>query len=200
MPKLGMEPLRRRALIDAVICEIGAAGSLDVTVGRIARRAGMSPGLAHHYFGSKEQMFLAAMRHILGLYGAQVRSAIARARDPRARVSAIVEASFHPANFARETVAAWLNFYVYAQTVPEAQRLLRIYSRRLHSNLMAALLGLTGRAEADRLTRIVGSLIDGFYIRGALHEAALSRREIVALIESVVDNHLEEAACASPTS
>ena len=48
MPKLGMEPIRREALVKATIAEIGAAGSLDVTVSQIARRAGMSSALAHH--------------------------------------------------------------------------------------------------------------------------------------------------------
>ena len=65
MPKVGMEPIRRDALVKATIAEIGAAQSLDVTVGQIARRAGMSSALAHHYFGGKDQIFLAAMRYIL---------------------------------------------------------------------------------------------------------------------------------------
>lgn len=48
MPKIGMEPLRRRALIDAAILAIGERGSLDVTMSEIAGRAGVSPALAHH--------------------------------------------------------------------------------------------------------------------------------------------------------
>ena len=69
MPKVGMEPIRRQALIDATILEIGEVGSLEVTVGRIARRAGVSSGLAHHYLGGKDQILLAAMRHILKIFG-----------------------------------------------------------------------------------------------------------------------------------
>ncbi len=80
MPKVGMEPIRKAALVKATIAEIGLAGSLDVTVSQIAKRAGMSSGLAHHYFGSKEDIFLAAMRHILTLYGAEVRGALALGR------------------------------------------------------------------------------------------------------------------------
>ena len=38
MPKVGMEPIRRSALVQATIAEIGAAHSLDVTVGQIAKR------------------------------------------------------------------------------------------------------------------------------------------------------------------
>jgi len=65
MPKVGMEPLRRASLIEATISEIGTRGSLDVTVSQIAKRAGMSSALAHHYFGGKDQIFNAAMRQIL---------------------------------------------------------------------------------------------------------------------------------------
>ena len=83
MPKLGMEPIRKAALVKATIVEIGRAGSLDVTVSQIAKRAGMSSALAHHYFGSKEEIFLAAMRHILSLYGAEVRGALAAADGPQ---------------------------------------------------------------------------------------------------------------------
>ena len=34
MPKIGMEPLRKDALIRAAIVEVGTMGSLDVTVGQ----------------------------------------------------------------------------------------------------------------------------------------------------------------------
>jgi TetR/AcrR family transcriptional repressor of bet genes len=97
MPKLGMEPIRKEALVKATIVEIGRVGSLDVTVSQIAKRAGMSSALAHHYFGSKEEMFLAAMRHILTLYGAEVRGALVAAEGPEGRIRAILRASFSPA-------------------------------------------------------------------------------------------------------
>lgn len=171
MPKLGMEPIRKAALVKATITEIGRAGSLDVTVSQIAKRAGMSSALAHHYFGSKEQIFLAAMRHILTLYSAEVRGALAAAEGPKGRVQAIVRASFATSSFRREVVGAWLNFYVLAQTLPEARRLLGVYQRRLQSNLVHSLRPLVGlRAEA--VARALGAMIDGVYIREALKAGA----------------------------
>ena len=167
MPKLGMEPIRKAALVKAAIIEIGRVGSLDVTVGQIARRAGMSTGLAHHYFGSKEGMFLAAMRHVLTLYGTEVRGALHLARTPEERLRAILVASFSPTNFRREVVGDWLNFWVLAQTQPEARRLLGIYQRRLRSNLLVALRPLTG-AQAEPLADGLAALIDGLYLREVL--------------------------------
>lgn len=167
MPKVGMEPIRKAALVQATILEIGRSGNLDVTVSQIARRAGMSSALAHHYFGSKEQMFLAAMRHILTLYGAEVRGALAVSEGPRARLEAIVRASFAASSFRREVVGAWLNFYVLSQTVPEARRLLTVYQRRLRSNLLPPLRALVG-ARAEAVAEALGAVIDGVYIREAL--------------------------------
>ena len=190
MPKLGMEPIRKAALVKATIAEIGRAGSLDVTVSQIARRAGMSSALAHHYFGNKEQMFLAAMRHVLSLSGAEVRGALATAEGPRARLSAIVRVSFAATSFRREVVGAWLNFYVLAQTVPEAKRLLRVYQRRLRSNLLAELRPLVGE-RALGVADGVGALIDGVYIREALSDrapdGAAAARIVLAYLEAKVD-------------
>lgn len=167
MPKLGVKPIRKEALVKATILEIGRTGSLDVTVSQIAKRAGMSSALAHHYFGSKEEMFLAAMRHILTLYGAEVRGALAVAEGPEGRVRAILVASFSPSNFRREAVGAWLNFWVLAQTVPEAKRLLAIYQQRLRSNLTSALRTLAG-SRAPEIAESLGALIDGLYLREVL--------------------------------
>ncbi len=171
MPKLGMEPIRKEALVKATITEIGRTGSLDVTVSQIAKRAGMSSALAHHYFGSKEDIFLAAMRHILTLYGAEVRGALATTTTPQARLNAILAASFSASNFRREAVSAWLNFWVLAQSVPEAKRLLAVYQRRLRSNLLACLRPLAGD-RAEQVADGLGALIDGLYLREVLKSGA----------------------------
>jgi TetR/AcrR family transcriptional repressor of bet genes len=167
MPKLGMEPIRRAALVEATIAEIGSTGSLDVTVAQIARRAGMSSALAHHYFGGKEQIFLAAMRHTLTVYAAGVRDALAMATGPRARLEAVVRASFAGTNFRRDVVAAWLNFYVLAQVSTDARKLLSVYQRRLRSNLTHDLRPLVG-GRAPVVADRIAALIDGVYLRQSL--------------------------------
>mgnify|MGYP003323842852 FL=1 len=167
MPKVGMEPIRRAALVKATIAEIGEAGTLDVTVSQIAKRAGMSSGLAHHYFGGKDQIFLAAMRHTLALYAAEVRGALSLACTPQDRIGAIVRASFSPSNFQRDVIAAWLNFYVLAQSSQQARHLLGIYQRRLQSNLIFALRPLVGSRSVDVAEQLAG-MIDGLYLRQSL--------------------------------
>lgn len=192
MPKLGMEPIRKAALVKATIVEIGKTGNLDVTVGQIARRAGMSTALAHHYFGGKEAMFLAAMRHILTLYGAEVRGALAMCRSPQARMDAILVSSFTPTNFRREVVGAWLNFYVLAQSVPEARRLLGIYQRRLRSNLIHSLRPVVGDRAAG-VADGLGALIDGVYLREVLKDGPPDAAAAVSTLRAFLAAQVQAA-------
>jgi TetR/AcrR family transcriptional repressor of bet genes len=194
MRRTNVEPIRKAALVNAAISEIADAGTLEVTVGQIARRAGMSPALAHHYFGSKEALFLAAMRHVLTVYGAEVRGALALAEGPRARLDAILRASFSATNFRRDVVGAWLNFYVLAQTVPEARRLLAVYQRRLRSNLVAALRPLVG-VEAGHVADRIGAMIDGVYLREALGQRAPDGQTAVAQVGAVIADALAASGC-----
>ena len=193
MPKIGMEPLRRKALIDAAILAIGERGSLDVTMSDIAGRAGVSSALAHHYFGAKDDLLQATMRHLLRELGRDATRALAQARAPRARISAVIAINFSEAQFRTATIAAWLAFYVEARRSPPMRRLLRVYARRLHSNLMSGLRQLLPTPEATRVAEGVAALIDGLYIRRALKEGEPDAASAIALVENHVDMTLASA-------
>ncbi|PLX37757.1 MAG: transcriptional regulator BetI [Hyphomicrobiales bacterium] len=193
MPKVGMEPIRRRALIEAAIAEIHARGSLDVTVGHIAERAKVSSGLAHHYFGNKAQLLTATMRHLLAELRTAVAARLRAAATPRARLQAVIEGSFAPDQFQPAVISAWLAFYAEAQSSEPVGRLLRLYGRRLHSNLMDALTPMVPRADAERIAEGTAALIDGFWLRQALGHRASDRLHAVAMLENYVETQLAAA-------
>ncbi|MBY6004996.1 transcriptional regulator BetI [Salipiger bermudensis] len=185
---------RRTQLIEATIHEIGATGTLSVTVGQIAKRAGVSPALAFHYFGDKDRLFLASMRHILTSYGQDVRAALKGADSPRDRLEAVIRASFSDANFSHDVIAAWLNFYVLAHRSSEAQRLLVVYHRRLHSNLTRDLRPLAGDAAAPGIARRIAALIDGIYLRYAHFPSDEPEQNASAHVLAALDNELKALA------
>ena len=199
MPKVGMEPLRRRALIDATISAIGERGSLDVTMSEIAGRAGVSSALAHHYFGAKDELLQATMRHLLAELNADTRQALAAARTPRERVSAVIAVSFSDKQFRPETIAAWLSFYVEAQKSTALRRLLRVYARRLHSNLMSGLSRLMPRADADHAAEGIAAMIDGLYIRRALKDGTPNAASAIALVEDYLETRLSGSSQTQQT-
>ena len=194
MPRAGVEDARRAALVEAAIREIGAAGSLDVTMARVAGAAGVSAPLAHHYFGAKDTLFEAAMRAILADYARCVRAATVGVTSPRDRVEAVLAASFSDAHFAPHVVAAWLVFYVQAQRRPAFRRLLQIYHARLRSNLLAGLRPLAGAgAGAEAAADSLGAMIDGLYLRAALSDRPATGAAALATVRAHLDLLLAEA-------
>lgn len=187
----GMAESRRRALIGAALKEISDRGSLEVTVAQIATRAGVSSALAHHYFGGKEDLVLATMRHLLAEFGEVVVERLRRAETPRARLSAIIAGSFGPEQFHRATISAWLTFYAKALSSKGAARLLSVYQRRLHSNLTHALKALVPADEAGRIAGGLGALIDGVYLREALMGRATVPEAAIAMVEDYLDTQIE---------
>lgn len=193
MPRIGMEPVRRKALISAAIDAIHDRGMGQVTMGEIARRAGVSPALAHHYFGGKDQLLLATMRHLLTELGEEVQARLARAKTPRERLAAVIRGNFADGQFRPAVISAWLAFYVQAQNDPEARRLLHVYTRRLESNLVHALRGLTTRGNAHRIAETAASLIDGVWIRRSLAEGTPDPDGAAKLVEDAVTEALARA-------
>lgn len=130
------------------------------------------------------------MRHILAELNIDTRRALRVAATPRQRVSAVVAVSFSDEQFQPEIIAAWLAFYVEAQKSTELRRLLRIYARRLNSNLMSGLTGILPRAEADRAAEATAALIDGLYIRRALKDGVPDAQTAIALVEDYLETKL----------
>ena len=67
-------------------------------------------------------------------------------------------------------------FYTLALRSSDARKLLYIYQRRLHSNLVHALRDLIGERAPDVARRVAG-LIDGLYLRYSLDETSNDGRE-----------------------
>ncbi|MFS8111644.1 transcriptional regulator BetI [Rhizobium jaguaris] len=190
MPKVGMEPVRRKALVDAAMRVIGDHGSLTVTMSEIAKQAGVSPALAHHYFGSKEQLLIETVRSHLQRLRDNTVMALRAAKTPREKLSAVIRVSFQADQFAPDTIAAWLAFYAEAQRSEETRRFLVIYARRLRSNLLANLKTLCPGEDAERIAEGAAAMIDGLYIRQSLRSAPISIDASIALTEDYINTML----------
>ncbi len=190
MPKVGMEEERRRSLISATIESIHESGYSDITMAQIARRAGVSGGLVHHYFGSKDQLLAATMRHLLNELGRAISVNLAKAGTPRRRISAIIASNFSDDQFNPEVIAAWLAFYVQSRTTESNNRLLRVYAKRLASNLTHNLRAFLPQAEARRVAEGTASMIDGVWIRQALRDAKTDRVAAIEMVEDYVETQI----------
>jgi TetR/AcrR family transcriptional repressor of bet genes len=168
MPKRGMKPIRRQQLIDAAIASIHEHGFSSATVARIARKAGVSTGIVHHYFTDKNDLLASTMRSLLDNLRREAVMRMEKAHTPIERIYAIIHASYGDEQFSEEVFSAWLALYGNARDSDKLQRILRIYHKRLHSNLLYNLLPLIGRERASDVALGIGALIDGLWLRYAL--------------------------------
>lgn len=183
MPKVGMQPIRRRQLIEATIRSMGEHGFAATTVQTISSAAGVSPGIIGHYFGGKDQLLVATMRSMMEELRRDTVRRLRLARDHRERLVAVVESNVTSEQFEPGVVNAWLAFWAQVPHVPALAQLQRINVRRLHSNLLHSLRPLLPPERAETAARGMGALIDGVWLRSALTREVDARRARALLLD-----------------
>lgn len=180
MPKLGMEPIRRRQLIQATVAAIHEHGFAEATVKQISARAGVSSGIIHHYFGGKDALLAATMRAMLRDLRREVNARLATAPTPEARLEAVIDASFAIDQFSGAVQTAWLSFWAQTPHSPSLARLARLYLRRLRSTLRHALRGVIADEAVEEAADGLAAIIDGLWLTAAVAprsiEPAAARR------------------------
>ena len=192
MPKLGMQPIRQRQLIDATLAAINEVGMHDATVAQIARRAGVSTGIISHYFKDKNGLLEATMRDITG----QLRQAVLSrlhalpGAGPRERLRAIVAGNFDESQISSAAMKAWLAFWASSMHQPMLYRLQQVSSRRLLSNLVSEFRRELPRQQAQEAGYGLAALIDGLWLRAALSGKALDKPLAHSLTRHFITQHL----------
>lgn len=194
MPKVGMQPIRRRQLIDATMVAIHKHGFADATMQRIAREAGLSAPIIHHYFRNKDDLLAATMRLVLTDLRHDVVRRLATATNARSRVVAVLEANFACGQFKPEIISAWLAFWAQSPHAPELARLRRIYTKRTMSNFRGSLRQLLPGDQARRVTTTLASMIDGFWLRAGQYDDDFGADDALELIFAYLDSQIPPAA------
>jgi AcrR family transcriptional regulator len=177
----------RGAVLDAARAEFGAQGFDAATIRGIAARAGVDPALVHHYFGSKQALFVEAMQ-----FPVDLQSIVPRVLDgPPER---IVERFVHVAldlwesPEVRPTLLAVLRS---AMTDPTAARILR---QLLAEDPILALASSIDRTDAPLRATLAGSQVIGLamarYVIGVEPLASASREEVARAIGPTLQRYL----------
>jgi len=200
MPKLGMEPIRRRQLIVATLAAIHEDGLGETTLARVSARAGLSTGLVNHYFNGKADLLEASLRWLAAGLRGEVVTRLAAARAPHDRVLAVIDGNLSPRQFTPEAVAAWLAFWAEVRAHPRFARIQRIIARRLESNLLHGLRRLLPAAAARHAASGLGALIDGLWLRCALTEGGVPPAAARALCRDYLACQIAKAGGAPARS
>jgi len=176
MARVGTEKLRKQELIEATIKSIENHGFQGTTIMTISRQANMSAGIISHYFGSKQGLILATIRHLLeqlkqGLL--QQISACEQTLTPELRLQMIVDTNFACFQQSTSITRTWLCFWAQALHDPELARLQSVNSKRLQRNLLYSYKQvITDKAQATTAANMTAAMIDGLWLRSSLSQGA----------------------------
>jgi TetR/AcrR family transcriptional repressor of bet genes len=173
--------LRRRELQKAAYQVACAHGFRGLTVERVARHAGSSKGVVHHYFDSKHELVEYATRYAHGILAKAVREKLRHAITPSERLWAIVDGNFSPESLKPEFFRLWFESL-------EDRRLtyiVLILEKRMRSTLIHALKQLGCGKEASGIAYDIMNMYDGFWALASV-EPSLTRGTVLLLIADYV--------------
>lgn len=98
MPKVGMEPIRRVQIIQAVIETVAEQGLESLTLDAVALKAGVSKGVVNYYFKGKRELLLQSFQAFLESYNQQISDLIQPGMKAFQMMDVVIEVCFPDAD------------------------------------------------------------------------------------------------------
>jgi TetR/AcrR family transcriptional repressor of bet genes len=165
MPLTSIKEIRKQQLLQAAFEIIKRDGLRAATLSLIAKEAGASKGIVHHYFENKRSLIELTMRYAHAARSAELVKRLRKAQSPSQRIWAVLSVILDDQYLQSGFCKVWISFKAQAFSDPELGRLHRAIHRREFSNLMHAFLPFLPRQEAVDLALGVKALVEGYRFR-----------------------------------
>jgi TetR/AcrR family transcriptional repressor of bet genes len=160
---------RRASIVAAMLPVMARHGYEKATIQAIAREAGLTPGLLHYHFKSKQEILVSLVQAILEYARNRFTGLAAASATPHERLQAYVQARLGlGTGAASEMVAAWVMVGAEAVRQPEVRALYEraiaeelAVLRELFANALAAKKRST--APADTLAAGLVAMMEGAF-------------------------------------
>lgn len=178
------EERRRDALIAAALDLVSEGGPAAATVRAIADRAGVTPGLIRHYFGTKDDLVRTAYRSMMDRMTDANLAALDGLSGPEARLAAFVAASLRPPVLDPASVGLWAGFMHRVRRDPAMAAVHAATYLAYRDQLQRLVAELPGPADPDRLRRLAiacNGVIDGLWMEGGALPDAFGHDELARI-------------------
>ena len=186
MTRRRIRDIRHDEFVAATIRGVHAHGFGRVTMAEIAKEAGSSAASIAYYFGSKEKLMEATMRHLLTVLKQAMLDRYAEAQTPRERLIAVIDANFDDRLFTPAQCSVWVQFWSHAPYAPNLSRLHKINRARVQSHVEAEVHQLCPALKSSAITTTLQAYMDGIWLEAAQSETcnpAKARADGAALVE-----------------
>ena len=162
---------KAQRIVDAMRASVAARGAAGSTFDHVAREAGVSRGLLHYYFGTKERLLVEVVRRDSDLRLAALDEAIAAARTADDLLHVLVRSLEDLVERDPAFVALHFELFTSARRTPEIAAELAALHRRIREHVAEQLEAkhaegvIAMKADAEAIVTILLSLADGLALR-----------------------------------
>ncbi|MFZ0322589.1 MAG: TetR family transcriptional regulator C-terminal domain-containing protein [Actinomycetes bacterium] len=185
---------RRVAILDAAADVVVERGLAETRVTDIADRVGVSHGLVHYYFPTKDALVTATMHHLADADTARLRRAVGSSTDAKERLDRLLRASI-PSQGSRDGWLLWVDAWSAGLRNEAVRRVHEDLDSAWSSTLQQVIVDGVADGEftcndaatsAARLT----ALIDGLCLRLVLRHRGVTRSGVLAQLREAADLEL----------
>jgi AcrR family transcriptional regulator len=197
MNELSTPNPRKAALTEALLGIVAERGLDQVSVREVASAAGVSIGTVQHYFPTKDEMLAAAFAEVVRRVRLRLES-VELGDDVRRNLSAVLR-EFLPLDARRsEEARIMAAFAARAATSPALADVQRGVLAEVHGALSEALArarnARADSAEVKQAAHIAIAAADGLALHAVSAPGWISRRQLSAALEQLLDRLVPEGA------
>ncbi len=159
-----MSAAARERILDAAVRRIASDGIDAVRIARIAMDAGVSTGLVHYHFATRETLLGEALEHSFDMAGD-----VGESTDLREMIDSCLPL---PGEQERDWVL-WVELWLRAVRHPELRPTAARLYERMHEWFVAAIEAGEHDCDAPAVADHVLALIDGYGVRALLGDPAM---------------------------
>jgi AcrR family transcriptional regulator len=162
---------KAQRIVDAMRASVAARGAAGSTFDHVAREAGVSRGLLHYYFGTKERLLVEVVRRDSDLRLAALDEAIAAARSADDLLHVLVRSLEELVERDPAFVALHFELFTSSRRTPEIAAELAALHRRIREHVAEQLDAKRAEgviamdADAEPVVTVLLSLADGLALR-----------------------------------
>jgi AcrR family transcriptional regulator len=162
---------KAQRIVDAMRTEVGRRGATGATFDHVAREAGVSRGLLHYYFGTKERLLAEVVRRDCDLRMEQLSVTAAGADDPDALLGRLAGSLLELIDENPEFFVILLELHTLARHNAEVAVELAELHRRVRVHLAGILAGARDQGairlehDPEVVSEVLFSIADGLAMR-----------------------------------
>jgi AcrR family transcriptional regulator len=179
---------KAQRIVDAMRACVGTRGATGATFDHVAREAGVSRGLLHYYFGTKERLLVEVVRRDCDLRMERLSATVAGVGSPDALLGALGQSLLELVDESPEFFVILLELHTLGQHNEEIAAELAELHRRVRLHLAGLLVAAREQGairldgEPEVIAEVLFSLADGL----AMRMLADPGRDFGATVETAV--------------